>query len=88
MHSKKVYFKILKLRIWSCVIEVVKTVHFFTARTEFQKAVLKAELCFHRYVHFACVPIYIFGLHHKQCASDLLYNLFTNLLMKKLVNAV
>ena len=25
--------------------------------TEFQKAVLKAELCFYRYVHFACVPI-------------------------------
>ena len=23
--------------------------------TEFQKAILKAELCFHRYVHFACV---------------------------------
>ena len=38
--------------------------------TEFQKAVLKAKLCFHRYVHFACVPIYIFGPHHKQCASD------------------
>ena len=27
--------------------------------TEFPKAVLKAELHFHRYVHFACVPIYI-----------------------------
>ena len=37
---------------------------------EFLKAVLKAELCFHRYVHFSCVPIYVFGLHHKQCASD------------------
>ena len=35
-----------------------------------KKAVLKAELCFYRYVHFACVPVYIFGLHHKQCASD------------------
>ena len=23
-----------------------------------------------RIVDFACVPIYIFGLHHKQCASD------------------
>ena len=34
------------------------------------KDVLKAELCFHRYVHFTCVPIYIFGLHHKQCAND------------------
>ena len=29
-----------------------------------------AELCFHRFVHFDCVPIYIFGSHHKQCASD------------------
>ena len=27
-------------------------------KREFLKAVLKAELCFHRYVHFACVPIY------------------------------
>ena len=31
--------------------------------TEYLKAVLKAELCFYRYVLFACVPIYIFGLH-------------------------
>ena len=31
-------------------------------RTEFPKAVLKAELCFHRYVDFACVPIYIYIL--------------------------
>ena len=37
---------------------------------KFLKAVLKVELCFHRYVHFACVPIYIFGLHQKQYASD------------------
>ena len=37
---------------------------------EFLKAILKAELCFHRYVHFGCLPIYIFGLHHKQCAND------------------
>ena len=31
--------------------------------TEFLKAVLKAELCFHRYVHFACVPIYIYMIY-------------------------
>ena len=35
-----------------------------------EASALKAELCYHRYVHFACVPIYIFGLHHKQCAGD------------------
>ena len=38
--------------------------------TGFLKAILKTEFCFHRYVHFARTPIYIFGLHHKQCASD------------------
>ena len=38
--------------------------------TEVLKVVLKAELGFHRYVHFARAPIYIFGPHHKQCASD------------------
>ena len=32
-----------------------------------------AELCFHRFVHFHCVPIYIFGFHHKQCASKQKY---------------
>ena len=35
-----------------------------------KSALASAELCFHLYVHFACVPIYIFGLNHKQCASD------------------
>ena len=46
------------------------TALLFARKTEFLKTVLKVELCFHRYVHFACVLIYIFGLHHKQCASD------------------
>ena len=39
-------------------------------RTEFLKATLMAGPCFHRFVHFDCVPIYIFGFHQKQCASD------------------
>ena len=30
---------------------------------------LMAGLCFYRFVHFACVPIYIFGFHHKQYAN-------------------
>ena len=42
----------------------------FKGEEQFLKVVLKAELCFHRYVHFAYVPIYIFGPHHKVCASD------------------
>ena len=31
---------------------------------------IMAELCFHRFVHFDCVPIYIFGFHNKHCAGD------------------
>ena len=39
---------------------VVKPVHFFMARNRVSKNRLKVELCFHHYVHFACVPIYIY----------------------------
>ena len=56
--------------VFHYITSVVKPVHFFMARNKVSKAVLKAKLCFHRYVHFACVPIYILGLHLKQCASD------------------
>ena len=28
------------------------------------------KVCFHSYLHFAYVPIYTFGFHHKQCAND------------------
>ena len=44
--------------------------HIFIGRSRVSKSRLEAELCFHRYMHFFCVPIYIFGFHHKQCASD------------------
>ena len=30
-------------------------------RSRASKSYLKAELCFHRYVHFACIPIYVFS---------------------------
>ena len=49
---------------------VVKPVHTFMARSRVSESCLKAELCFHRYVHFVCVPTYFFGFHHKHCASD------------------
>ena len=48
----------------------LKPVHIFMARNKVSKSCLMAELSFHRFVHFDCVPIYIFGFHHKQCASD------------------
>ena len=48
----------------------VKPVHIFMARNRVSKSSLMAELCFHRFVHFDCVPTYIFAFHHKQCASD------------------
>ena len=44
--------------------------HIFKARNRVSKSWLMAELCFYRFVHFDCVPIYIFDFHHKQCASD------------------
>ena len=28
------------------------------------------NICFNRFKNFSCVPIYIFGFCHKQCASD------------------
>ena len=46
--------------MFTYITSVVKPVHFFMARNRVSKSRLKAELCFHRYVHFACVPIYIF----------------------------
>ena len=49
---------------------VVKPVHIFMMKNRVSKSCLMAELCFYHFVHFDCVPIYIFDFHHKQCASD------------------
>ena len=49
---------------------VMKPVQIFMARNRVCKSCLMVELCFHRFVHFDSVLIYIFGFHHKQCASD------------------
>ena len=49
---------------------VAEPVYIFMARNRVSKSCLMAEICFHRFVHFDCVPVYIFGFHHKQCASD------------------
>ena len=53
---------------------VVKPVHIFMARSRTSKSYLMAELCFQRFVHFGCVPIYIFSAHHKPCAGDYDFN--------------
>ena len=60
------YCRVLFIHITS----VGKSVHIFMARNRVSKSCLMAELCFHCFVHFDCVPIYIFSFHHKQCASD------------------
>ena len=46
-------------------------IYISTARSRgVSESHLKAELCFHRYLRFTCVPMYGFGFLHKQCASD------------------
>ena len=43
--------------------------------------------CFHRYVHFTCVSIYIFSFYQKQCASnqkDLTFAKFTTQLFSSI----
>ena len=52
------------------ITSVVMPVHTFMTRSRVSKSRLKTEFYFHRYVHFACVHIYFFRLHHKQCTSD------------------
>ena len=52
------------------VPSVVKPVHIFMVRNRVSKSCLMVELCYQHFVHFDCVPIYIFGFNHKQCASN------------------
>ena len=52
------------------ITSVVRPVHIFMVRSGVSKIRLKTELCFHYYVDFACIPICVFGFHHKQCDSD------------------
>ena len=52
------------------VTSVGKSVHIFKARNRVCKSCLMTELCFHCFVHFDCVPIFVFGFHHKQCANN------------------
>ena len=41
-------------------ISLVKPVHIFLVRNRVSKSFLMAELCFHRFVHFECVILYIY----------------------------
>ena len=43
--------------VFTHITSVVKPVHIFMVRSRVSKSRLKAELCFHYYVHFACVLI-------------------------------
>ena len=55
--------------VFTHIISVVKPMDIFMARIRVSKSCLKAELYFHRFAHFACVPICIFGFYDKQRAS-------------------
>ena len=46
--------------VFSHITSVVKLVHIFMARSRVYKSRLKYRVCFYRYVHFGCVPIYIY----------------------------
>ena len=52
------------------ITSVVKPVRIFMARSKASNRCLMAELCCHDFVYFGCLTICIFGIHHKQCASD------------------
>ena len=52
------------------ITSVVKLVHIFMVRNRISKTCLMAKFCFHCFVHFDGIPIYISGFHHKQCACD------------------
>ena len=61
--------------IFICIIYYFIYIYIYiyisTARSRgVSESHLKAELCFHRYLRFTCVPMYGFGFLHKQCASD------------------
>ena len=43
-------------------------VYIFMVMSRVSVNCLKAELCFHCYTHFSCVPIYIFGFHRSVLA--------------------
>ena len=71
--------------MFTYITSVVKPVHFFMARNRVSKSRLKAELCFHRYVHFACVPIYIFYLYSIYIFSLYIYSILYIYLAMKIV---
>ena len=63
------FVHILYIIIYMCLY-IYKNISFYLKIYLYIFKVLKAELCFHRYVHFTCVSIYILGFQHKECASD------------------
>ena len=47
-----------------------KSVHIFITRRRISKTYLMAQHCLHRFKDFACILIYIFDFHNKQCANN------------------
>ena len=44
--------------VFAHITSVVEPMHIIMARSRVSKSCLEAELCFHRFLDFACVPIY------------------------------
>ena len=52
------------------ITAVAKSGNIFMARKRVSKSSLMTELCFYNFVYFDSFSKYVFGFHHKQCASD------------------
>ena len=52
------------------ITSVLKPVYIYMAESKASKRHIINELWFHRFVHFGCLPIFIFGFHHKHCDSN------------------
>ena len=56
--------------VFTYIPYVVKPVYIFMSLNRVSRNCLIEKLCFNRFLHLDCVLIYIFGFHHKQCASN------------------
>ena len=63
--------------VFPYITSLVKPVLIFMLRRRVSTSCLKAELCFHRFEHFACVPIYMQHIYYKYVKKVLHDNFLT-----------
>ena len=63
------------------VTSLVKLVHIFIVRSRTSKSCVITELCFHRFLHFGCVPIFSLAVTTSSVlairGTSLLWNLYS-----------